>query len=221
MKAARATAHAEMLNAYTRIPRLQPDETARLIALAQAGNQRARNQLIEGNMRLVISIANKAAFAYRVPVEDLIAGGIMGGGATRSGLIRAIEKFDATRGACFSTYMVPWIRDGVARAALQFRGREELAPTCGAVEEIGTDGRTPFDELVDKRDTAALTKAVNQLPAPEQRLVTFIRDRRNSHLTNLRTACAALQVTKDGLRGLHTRSVATLRATLETCGHSA
>lgn len=207
-----------MLNAYTRLPRLSAEETARLITLAQAGNQRARNKLIEGNMRLVLSLANKAAFAYHVPVEDLIAGGIMGGGATRSGLIRAIEKFDPTRGVCFSTYMVPWIRDGVARAALQFRGCEKLTLTGDA---LAIDGRTPFDELADKRDTAALTQAVSQLPTPERRLVNFMRSRHNSHLTNLRTACGALQLTKGGLRVLHTRSVTELRKKLGARGHSA
>ncbi len=207
------SAHAEMLNAYTRIPRLSAVETNALVVLAQGGSQRARNKLIEGNMRLVLHIANKAAFSYRVPVEDLIAAGVMGSGSTQSGLIRAIEKFDPTRGACFSTYMVPWIRDGVQRAALQFRGRESLEGAGCHDESPGTPRteHTPFDDLAEKQDAATLAAAVNGLEQPQRKLVFFLRDRRNAHITNLNAASRKLCMTKDSLRGLHNRSVAALK----------
>src|SRR4028119_1620243 len=87
---------------------LDAHEEKDLSRRAHAGDGRARQRLIESNLRLVISIAKK----YRgrgVPFEDLIQEG-------NAGLIRAVEKFDPEMGNRFSTYATWWIRQAVTRA---------------------------------------------------------------------------------------------------------
>ena len=87
---------------------LDADEEKDLSRRAHRGDLRARQRLIECNLRLVISIAKK----YRgrgVAFEDLIQEG-------NAGLIRAVEKFDPEMGNRFSTYATWWIRQAVTRA---------------------------------------------------------------------------------------------------------
>jgi RNA polymerase primary sigma factor len=87
---------------------LDAHEEKDLSRRAHKGDLRARQRLIECNLRLVISIAKK----YRgrgVAFEDLIQEG-------NAGLIRAVEKFDPEMGNRFSTYATWWIRQGVTRA---------------------------------------------------------------------------------------------------------
>ncbi len=92
----------------TQAPLLTPEEEMELTRQVQAGDQKAKQRLIESNMRLVINIAK----TYRnraIALEDLIQEGAIG-------LMQAAERFDPDKGFRFSTYATHWIRQAIGRA---------------------------------------------------------------------------------------------------------
>jgi RNA polymerase primary sigma factor len=94
-------------------------EEEELTRLAQAGDQHAKQRLVECNLRFVISVA-KPFIHQGVSLEDLIMEGNLG-------LINAIERFDPTRGFKLSTYAVWWIRQSILHA-LADKGRSVRLP---------------------------------------------------------------------------------------------
>ena len=144
-----------LLDYFTRIDKgklLTHQEEIDLSKRAKAGYTKARQRLIEKNLRLVISVAKK----YRgmgLPFEDLIQEGNIG-------LMKAIEKFDPDRGWRFSTYATWWVRQAVQRAVAD-KGRtirvpvhmsEKIRKTARTYNELSAElERDPTDEEVAER----------------------------------------------------------------------
>jgi len=101
--------HVKMyLKEIGKVPLLAPDEETKLAKLMAEGNAMARKRLAEANLRLVVSIA-KRYVGRGMLFLDLIQEGNLG-------LIKAVEKFDYTKGYKFSTYATWWIRQAITRA---------------------------------------------------------------------------------------------------------
>ena len=86
-----------------------PAALRRDLEALSADGRRAKNHLLEANLRLVVSVAKKYTNASGMPLLDLIQEGNLG-------LVRAVEKFDYARGYKFSTYAMWWIRQAITRA---------------------------------------------------------------------------------------------------------
>ena len=91
-----------------RVPLLSADEEVALALRIQEGDTEAKQELAEANLRLVVSIA-KRDVGRGMQFLDLIQEGNMG-------LMKAVEKFDHTKGFKFSTYATWWIRQAITRA---------------------------------------------------------------------------------------------------------
>ncbi|KOP67811.1 RNA polymerase subunit sigma [Bacillus sp. FJAT-18019] len=91
-----------------RVPLLSADEEVELSKRIEQGDEEAKRRLAEANLRLVVSIARRYA-GRGMQFLDLIQEGNMG-------LIKAVEKFDYSKGFKFSTYATWWIRQAITRS---------------------------------------------------------------------------------------------------------
>lgn len=173
--------------------------------LVMAGDEQARQQMIESNLRLVISIGKR--YMHRgFPFSDIVEEGNLG-------LIRAVEKFNYKRGFRFSTYASWWIRQYIERAIIN-QGKlvrlpvhvvERLNRYLGRVEQLVQElGREPrADEVASKmktseeevQDLKQLVRSTCSLDSPiNDRTDTFLRDVIEDPL------CLSPDETADGVR---------------------
>src|SRR5947209_12302670 len=121
-------------------PLLSVDEEVDLTHRARAGDERARERMIEANLRLVVSIARHYN-CRGMSFEDVVQEGILG-------LMAAVQKFDPLKGFRFSTYATYWIRQAIVRA-IEKQSRMIRLPTYAyhAVGKLERWNMTLQDQL--------------------------------------------------------------------------
>ncbi|MFQ5647359.1 MAG: RNA polymerase sigma factor RpoD/SigA, partial [bacterium] len=142
---------------------LSREEELRLATAVTKGDKKAREAMIKGNLRLVVSIA-KRYNNCGLPLADLIEEGNLG-------LIRAVEKFCPEMGYRFSTYATWWIKQAIVRA-LSKQGRTICLPVnvsekvnrfLKVLQELGQKlGRDPTPEEVAEK-MSLTTNQINTL----------------------------------------------------------
>jgi RNA polymerase primary sigma factor len=122
------------------LPLLTAQEEVDLAARARQGDPRARQRMVEANIRLVMSIARRYT-CKSLSFEDLVQEGVIG-------LLEAINKFDAGRGNRFSTYATYWIRQAIVRA-IEKQDRMIRLPVygCDAARKLDRSQRALSEQL--------------------------------------------------------------------------
>ena len=168
-----------------RVPLLTPEEETALAMRIIDGDLRAKQRLSEANLRLVVSIA-KRYVGRGMQFLDLIQEGNLG-------LIKAVEKFDYTKGFKFSTYATWWIRQAITRAiadqARTIRIPVHMVETINKVKKVSSqllhkNGHEPTAEEISEELAMPVDKVREIMRVAQEpvSLETPIGEEEDSHL---------------------------------------
>ncbi len=168
-----------------RVPLLSPEEETALAMRIMEGDDKAKKRLSEANLRLVVSIA-KRYVGRGMQFLDLIQEGNLG-------LIKAVEKFDYTKGFKFSTYATWWIRQAITRAiadqARTIRIPVHMVETINKVKKVSSqllhkNGHEPSAEEISEELNMPVDKVREIMRVAQEpvSLETPIGEEEDSHL---------------------------------------